>query len=229
VTAGTDGCVVFWEVNVDKRIPVQTPRFSARTISARFRRSMDDILRHEWEGSLNLLLVWKICSIVSLGLRGRNILPFILQGHWTLIFNEDVFLRGGMSPGRWRSWRTYLMELISHVMVSDRESRQLTRNTKCRWPVYDELAISFLKKDILVIKNISISSYERKNRIIKLITCLFPCQYMNFPPNTQKNRKRPLKCNSRHLHNIPFHKNLLTYSSWNIMNHILLCITSINR
>ena len=47
VTAGTDGCVVIWEVGVDRRVPAQTPRFSARTISARFRKSMDDILRHD--------------------------------------------------------------------------------------------------------------------------------------------------------------------------------------
>lgn len=47
VTAGSDGCVVIWELTVPCRQIPPPPRFSARSISNRFRRSMDDLLRHE--------------------------------------------------------------------------------------------------------------------------------------------------------------------------------------
>ena len=47
VTAGTDGCVVIWELALPTRQAPPPKRFSPRTISQRFRRSMDDILKHE--------------------------------------------------------------------------------------------------------------------------------------------------------------------------------------
>jgi len=47
VTAGSDGCVVIWELAIPTRLQPPPPRFSPRTISQRFRKSMDDILKHE--------------------------------------------------------------------------------------------------------------------------------------------------------------------------------------
>jgi hypothetical protein len=47
VTAGADGCVVIWELALPTRQAPLPKRFSPRTISQRFRRSMDDILKHE--------------------------------------------------------------------------------------------------------------------------------------------------------------------------------------
>jgi hypothetical protein len=47
VTAGADGCVVIWELALPTRQAPPPKRFSPRTISQRFRQSMDDILKHE--------------------------------------------------------------------------------------------------------------------------------------------------------------------------------------
>lgn len=47
VTAGADGCVVIWELALPTRHLPSPKRFSPRTISQRFRKSMDDILKHE--------------------------------------------------------------------------------------------------------------------------------------------------------------------------------------
>jgi hypothetical protein len=47
VTAGTDGCVVIWELVLPSRAQPPPARFSPRSISQRFRRSLDDILKHD--------------------------------------------------------------------------------------------------------------------------------------------------------------------------------------
>jgi len=47
VTAGADGCVVVWELQIPSKHNPPPKRFSPRSISQRFRRSMDDILRHD--------------------------------------------------------------------------------------------------------------------------------------------------------------------------------------